>query len=520
MQYIRPSSKHSFSKKEDADGEKEDAKVDALSTKLVESVEKQAALEDQLARSQHGIGILNKRIEILEAKLQEHADALESGKLIERKDADLENETLIQKLMEESKQRVNAEQDKRVIEQEVEDLTRALFEEANKLVATARMDRERAEKRIEQLLSQINDKDALLETQQSQLVELKELMQKIEDEAQGNDPPSLHPTPKMRNVSGFSTNEIYETERVYRIHVPGFQEFSSFIRMAQPSLPVSDPASPSLALNPRSGDIWGPALNAQGSSPSFSPNQTSPSVGSFPGMASNPSSFSHTPLKEWRFVKRCISEDIDPTLRLDLAPGLSWLNRRSIFQALMDFQLLVEPLSQSSSLLYTSCTLCGDNNPGQKRDHYFSTANSSSSQIYPVCTFCLERLRSVCDLIAFLRTIRDGLWKVGGIEGVEKAWDECVRLRERCFWARIGLEDSPLPLEESPQPISSQMVDGKNEEDQVSCELDGQPNDQNEQENDQDVQDTSLETVVVVDGGSVDEQASYKSLDKEDVDGN
>ena len=57
-----------------------------------------------------------------------------------------------------------------------------------------------------------------------------------------------------------------------------------------------------------------------------------------------PGSFSPNPeqtrgpiaLKDTKFYKRILAEDIDPSLRLDLSPTLSWLNRRSITSAFGD----------------------------------------------------------------------------------------------------------------------------------------------------------------------------------------
>jgi hypothetical protein len=49
-------------------------------------------------------------------------------------------------------------------------------------------------------------------------------------------------------------------------------------------------------------------------------------------------------------------------------------------------------------------------------------------------------MRVTCDYVGFLRAVRDGIWKIEGEEGEEKAWDESVRLRERMFWARLGTQ--------------------------------------------------------------------------------
>lgn len=56
-----------------------------------------------------------------------------NGILVKKTDVDDQTISLTAKLSEERKQRGVAEKDKRVIEQELEGLTEALFEEANKV---------------------------------------------------------------------------------------------------------------------------------------------------------------------------------------------------------------------------------------------------------------------------------------------------------------------------------------------------------------------------------------------------
>ncbi|EGG02888.1 uncharacterized protein MELLADRAFT_90485 [Melampsora larici-populina 98AG31] len=59
------------------------------------------------------------------------------------------------------------------------------------------------------------------------------------------------------------------------------------------------------------------------------------------------------------FIKRCIDEDSDPALRLDLAPGLNFLSRRSIFTALVDGHLVIEPVWSDIGAEFDKCSLCG-----------------------------------------------------------------------------------------------------------------------------------------------------------------
>ncbi len=57
-----------------------------------------------------------------------------TGILVKKTDVDDQTISLMAKLSEERKQRSVAEKDKKVIEQELEGLTEALFEEANKVI--------------------------------------------------------------------------------------------------------------------------------------------------------------------------------------------------------------------------------------------------------------------------------------------------------------------------------------------------------------------------------------------------
>ncbi|KAL1972300.1 hypothetical protein VTN31DRAFT_7519 [Thermomyces dupontii] len=58
----------------------------------------------------------------------------------------------------------------------IETLTAALFEEANKMVAAAKQEREAVERKNEQLRAQIRDTEMLVASQKEQLAELKGVM--------------------------------------------------------------------------------------------------------------------------------------------------------------------------------------------------------------------------------------------------------------------------------------------------------------------------------------------------------
>ena len=69
----------------------------------------------------------------LEAQVEEHAKLLATGVLVRRTEVDDESGRLVARLAEEKQLRTVVEKDKKGIEQELENLTTALFEEANEV---------------------------------------------------------------------------------------------------------------------------------------------------------------------------------------------------------------------------------------------------------------------------------------------------------------------------------------------------------------------------------------------------
>jgi Rab guanine nucleotide exchange factor SEC2 len=441
--------------------------LNELSTKLVEAVEKQADLEDTLAVTRHELEVANQRVKQLEQAQKEYADMMEQGMLVEKKDVEIETSELTRRLLEESKNRVQAENDKNKIEAELEALTAKLFEEANNLVAAARRESKAFEKRNEQLQSRLEDTETLLQSQQDQLVELKAVMQRMQENDNQSPPtPNLAVKPSRESIGRITTDlspvqiaanitnldiepgpESAKSTDVspFNVFVPRFRydtvayaDFKSFVRISKGiSHPRQSSGSyPSTVPGPASAYFQAIALTGKDSPPPSAPGSRNSSVSSY-----SPTT-ERLPLKEWRFVKRALTEDIEPTLRLDTAPGLSWIARRSVQSSILDGNLIIEPTPANSIMLTYACTLCGERRDEEPyiRSHRFSTSENLSNQRYPLCQYCLERMRVTCDFTGFLRAVRDGIWKTEGQEGEEKAWEESVRLRERMFWARLGIQ--------------------------------------------------------------------------------
>lgn len=107
--------------------------VAALSNKLIHAINHQTDLEDSLNATRHELDSAQERVRQLEPLVQEHKSLVANGILVRQTDVEAELLRLKTNLADERRQRVKAESDKMSIEQELETLTTALFEEANQV---------------------------------------------------------------------------------------------------------------------------------------------------------------------------------------------------------------------------------------------------------------------------------------------------------------------------------------------------------------------------------------------------
>ncbi|KAL8854875.1 MAG: hypothetical protein Q9221_000381 [Calogaya cf. arnoldii] len=470
----------------------------SLSNKLIRAINHQTDLDDTLAETRHELARARQRVDQLEATTNNHEAMLASGELIRKEDAERQKVQLMDHLAREQKERGVMEKDKRGMEQELESLTTALFEEANQMVAAARKDREAADRRSDQLRAQLNDTELLLASHQEQLAELKAVMHQMSvdrEEANINAASSTAPsTPAMQIQDTFHqafegpyasptsngmidiapappTSFTHLLHPVLRTDLQAYDDFHTLLSVSRKSASGSRVSSGSLGtlnvtalshLAGREQQHMVGRLPSNGSTSSLSTSATYQSSPTAPSSA-NSSVSSRDPvvngvaLKETRFYKRVLTEDIEPTLRLDTAPGLSWLARRTVVNSMSEGSLVVEPMPAAIKYNVFACSLCGENRQDEEhaRSHRFRTSENDNAQRYPLCSYCLTRVRASCDFLGFLRMLKDGHWRALDEEAEVLAWEECVRLRERMFWARIGGGVVPAHLHTRDSPRHS-----------------------------------------------------------------
>ncbi|KAG0261746.1 rab guanine nucleotide exchange factor S2 [Mortierella polycephala] len=157
------------------------AENDSLSSKLVESTDGRMDLDQQLNITQMDLQAAQNEIKTLKES-QKHYEQLlnmiSSGQLIEKKDV----QPVIENLAYEAQRRSQVENSKMKLESELEDLSRSLFEEANRMVNEERQATHAACKKVEGLERQLDEVLDLCKSERDQLVELKLRMEKLSEE--------------------------------------------------------------------------------------------------------------------------------------------------------------------------------------------------------------------------------------------------------------------------------------------------------------------------------------------------
>ena len=107
--------------------------VATLSNKLIHAINHQTDLDDTLNVTRHELDAAQERARLLDSLCKEHQSLVANGILVRQADVESETLRLRTALADERRQRVKSENEKKRIEQELETLTAALFEEANEV---------------------------------------------------------------------------------------------------------------------------------------------------------------------------------------------------------------------------------------------------------------------------------------------------------------------------------------------------------------------------------------------------
>ncbi|KAG6812218.1 hypothetical protein H0H92_003839 [Tricholoma furcatifolium] len=292
------------------------SQVNELNNKLVKSYDRVSDLEDDLHVASANNRSSSLKISQLELERSEHLAALNTGLLVEKAHVTAELTRLMEKATEEAAQRGQAESARQDIEKDLDDLSATLFAQANTMVAEARLAQHRSEQKVDVAERALKGAEEAVAVMQQQM----QTFQADKEEAERMAEASMAAV----GISGLgrrSSNDSVQSLRLMGCHSP-YREFLLFVAHLR-SVHPSSPQPPAM-----------------------------------------------TTLLPLPFLARLLSEDSEPTIRLDLAPSLNWLSRRSVLTAIHTGQLIIEPMasttllqdistSGSSTGNNVSCALCG-----------------------------------------------------------------------------------------------------------------------------------------------------------------
>lgn len=304
---------------------------------------------------------------------------------------------LMAKVLEETKSRESAVEAHTKLETEIENLTSSLFTEANRMVAVERFARAHAEEKmksleesgtvmsglLDELQTNLRDKVESLDALEAEVGDLRRRLALagapegdtgIEDVAGGANgvlfSDGNHVTAASRALANalaipLSPQPSHISRQLSAVSLPPrlltsvipYQEFLGFVTylrdlrgtvLTRPIEPTGFPHPYATAPPPVSAPM--PSHSSHSHSHSHQPSSPAQLLATYLPLSSHLSQ---------PFLKRCVEEDSDPGLRLDLAPGLGFLSRRTVGTAVVDGTLLIEPTHSGSSLPSASCALCG-----------------------------------------------------------------------------------------------------------------------------------------------------------------
>ena len=149
------------------------SQVTELNNKLVKSYDRVSDLEDDLHVTSSSLRASSVKVSQLELERSQHLSALDTGLLVEKSHVTAELTRLMEKATEEAARRGQAESAQSAIEKDLDDVSAALFNQANIMVAEARLDRARSDRKAEEAERALREAEDVVRLMQQQLQALQ-----------------------------------------------------------------------------------------------------------------------------------------------------------------------------------------------------------------------------------------------------------------------------------------------------------------------------------------------------------
>lgn len=460
--------------------------VGHLSTKLVTAVNKQVELEETILS-------LRKTVNALK---QENATLVENDrnyrimlpKYIKLQEDNKESNEL----------RHKAEVENSKLSAEVEDLTASLFNEANNMVSEALRETHNYKVKNRKLKEELDEKDRVIEDLQEQLRDLKEMFVKIENQQRL----SVVNTPRIEQ-SLFSFDQISTTT-------------TTVITTGNDTGNMDSSDNPQNDGIHQNGDtfyhwqqiqsiIYSPQVNAI----RLDLNNYKQDFKQFVYTLINPNfQFDLIHLKTLPFFKKIWHDELENSLStIPALPNSSallnrWQKGKTFWGSMIDGRVSIEPIkgiNESFKLTYRGsihsnsppvaiqdpCSFCEEDRTDSLehcRLYYLKIYESHNNEdllvSYPLCNYCVIKLRNLCDFFAKLRLIKSNVFKLSaptmavpanssGIHSnstetivipkeisadeqskLIKIYIMLILIRVKLFWSKVGFWDNINQLHE------------------------------------------------------------------------
>lgn len=364
-----------------------------LSTRLVTAVNRQVELEETVLHLRKTISELQSKNAVLTKSDENYQLILPKYLKLQEdfKDANIKKEV--------------AENENGRLKSEVDDLTATLFDEANTMVSNASRETHNFKIKNKKLYEEIDEKNIIISNLQDQLQDLKQMFLKMEDKQRVMLSSSHASTPNLEqkgfNLDTKSVDEDYQVQQL-------------------------------------SNSLYAPLITSL----RFDLNNYNRDFKGFVYALLKPDfTLDSTHLKNHVYFKPIWTDEIESTvMHIPNLPSSTLLNRwqknKVFWSSLIDGRVSIEPIkgySEGSSRVVSGgtpvapellsiateepCAFCGESRAKlleHCRLHHYKITEVDEVMIacYPLCHYCVVKLRNLCDFFAKLRLIKSNVFKL------------------------------------------------------------------------------------------------------------
>lgn len=408
--------------------------VTLLSTKLVTAVAKQSELEENVLHLHKENTNLKSSVNELKSFASKYSNLFPKYNQLYKDYQQLKA------------QKDSTETENKKLQSEVEDLSESLFNEANQMVSDALRETYNFKVKNRKLYEEIDEKNAIIDNLQDQLKDLKNLFIKIEDQQKLFQSNSKSNTPKL-DLSQFTNDEILKED----YQSDDITNNSAILTSGENSLYVQQLQS--IIYSPTVKAIRFDLAIYQQDFKSFIYQIIKPDF-----------TFDLVNLQKLKFFKKIWQEELETSIgQVPVIPTSSFINRwqkgKNFWNLLVEGKAMIQPVSginETFKLTYKGknrnynevpvavkdpCTFCGENKDdvleharlytlklfspipiNQSPNNSINNNSGGTTNIngekhevianYPLCNFCLIKLRNICEFFAKLRLINQNVYKL------------------------------------------------------------------------------------------------------------